>query len=349
MKKIIISTFPPRKCGIGIYTQHLVDEVKDAEVISLKEHKYSDSRVRGMIDSSLGSLAKTAEYIKKRGYKEVLIQHEYAFYNLLFFPLFLLDLKLKGVKTTIEMHTIAAYNDPFKKNIFRAYNLALFMLCDRIIVHSKYAKKNLPGSRLFRKKIEVIPLAIPHSKILPMKKGKILNILCFGFIWHDKGTDLAVKAFGSAPDIKLKIVGSINPSATEKQREFFSKVKRLASVHKNITVMDKFVSEKEKMKLYREADFIVLPYRMISQSAVLTEIWSIGKIPIASDLPPLKEEIGNNEHGILFRSGDAQDLKKATIAIANDKRKQGEIIKNMNSLRKKRSFAEIAKKVWEKQ
>ena len=52
-----------------------------------------------------------------------------------------------------------------------------------------------------------------------------------------------------------------------------------------------------------------MPYRMISQSAVLTELWSYGKIPVASDLAPLKEEIGT-EYGVLFKNEDAQDLKK---------------------------------------
>ena len=79
MKLAIISTYPPRKCGIGIYTKKLADSIKDVKVISLKEHKYTDKRVIGMIDNSMGSFLKAASYIKEKAYKTALIEHEYEF------------------------------------------------------------------------------------------------------------------------------------------------------------------------------------------------------------------------------------------------------------------------------
>ncbi len=345
MKLAIISTFPPRKCGIGIYTKKLADEIKNVEIVSLKEHKYTDSRVSGMIDRTLFSFLKTCEYLKKKGCTSVLIEHEYAFYNPVFFILFLLALKMRQIRVVLEMHTIVTYKDFIKKNMFRSYNSTMFLFCDAIIVHTRYAKKNLLGSGMFKKKISIVPLAIPANSQLAKKQGKRLNLLCFGFIWYDKGTDLAIKAFGNLEPVRLKIVGSINPSATEKQKRFFAKIKHMAEAYTNIEIIDRFVSEPEKMKLYQEADFIIMPYRLISQSAVLTEIWSVGKIPIVSNLAPLKEEIGNNEYGIAFESGNAQDLKKATLAIAKDSARQAKIRKNIAELCKKRSFAEIAKSI----
>lgn len=346
MKLAIISTFPPRKCGIGIYTKKLADSIKDVKIISLKEHKYSDKRVIGMIDNSMGSFRKAASYINENGYKTVLIEHEYAFYNPLYFILFLMFLKIKSIKVNIEMHTIAAYNDFLKKNIFRLYNFFMFIFSDKVIVHTNYAKNRLLGSGFFKNKVWVLPLAIPETKKAAQKKvSKEIKLLCFGFIWHDKGTDTAIRAFGDVENVKLKIVGSINPSASEKQRRFFEKIKNMAKAYKNIEIIDRFVSEQEKEKLYGEADFIVMPYRSISQSAVLTEIWSLGKIPICSNLTPLREEIRNNEYGILFRKEYAEDLKNVVLKIVKDKKMQEKIIRNIRKLSAERSFKETAKKL----
>lgn len=345
MKTAIISTFPPRKCGIGIYTKRLRNSLdKEMPVLSLKEHKYPDRNVIGILDSGLNSFLKAADYLKKQKIESVLIEHEYAFYNKIYFLFFLFLMRINGIKTTLEVHTIVSYDDFIKKNIFRIYNFKMFLLCNKIIVHTEYAKKRLLGAGFFKNKIKIIPLAIPDYKKLDRKKTSEIKLLCFGFIWYDKGTDIAVRAFGGVDGIKLKIVGSINPSATEKQRKFFDNIKKMAKQYKNIEVIDRFVTDEEKEKLYAEADFIVMPYRMISQSAVLTEVWSHGKIPIVSDLAPLKEEV-KDKYGILFKSRDAQDLKKVTMEISKDRKKQEIIKKNIQKLAEKRSFKETAKAI----
>ena len=350
MKLAIISTYPPRKCGIGIYTKRLADSMHgDIRVLSLKEHTYADKKALPMIDASLWSFLNAVSYIKKNGFRTVLIEHEYAFYSKIYFLLFLFLLKLRGIKTNIEMHTIAAYDDFIKKNIFRVYNFIMFLFCNRIIVHTEYARRKLLGAGMSKRKIRVLKLAIPNGKKLAAKRTGKIKLLCFGFIWHDKGTDIALRAFGSLKNIELKIVGSINPGATGKQRIYFENIKKMAQKHKNITVIDRFVSEQEKEKLYAEADFIILPYRMISQSAVLTEIWSHGKIPVSSDLAPLKEEIGKNEYGILFASSDAQALRNAVMSVAHDGAMQKRILLNIRCLAKKRSFTETARQIEELQ
>ncbi len=348
MKLAIISTYPPRKCGIGIYAKRLADSIKgDVRIISMKEHKYADKKAFGMIDSSLDSFLNAANYIRNNSFKSVLIEHEYAFYNKIYFLLLLLALKLRGVKINLEVHTIVDYSSFIKKSIFRIYNFAMFLLCDRIIVHTKYAGKNLPGAWIFRNKIRIMPLSVPEVKKLKGRKAGKIKLLCFGFIWHDKGTDIAVRAFGDVENVKLKIVGSINPSANIKQRMFFEKMKNMAKAYNNIEVIDRFVSEEEKEKLYEEADFIVLPYRSISQSAVLTEIWGYGRIPVCSDLAPLREEIGNNEHGILFRREDAQDLKNKVLSAAKSRKMQEKIMGNIKRMAERRSFKETANKLSE--
>lgn len=350
MKIAIVSTYPPKKCGIGIYTKRLTDALSKnniVKVISFKNFNYKDKKVVPILrKNNIFSYFKAVDYIKKQKFDKVLIEYEYLFYNPFFFLIFLsfLKIKIKNIKINLEIHTVVPYIDFIKKSVFIIYHSLMLLFVDKIIMHTNTAKKKLFDRTLVKKPILLLPMPVLSKKIkvkTTKRKQKILT--CFGFVNIDKGLDIALKAFGGMKGVILKIVGSVNPNSMKKQFIYYDKIKQMAKDFDNVIVIDRFISEKETQSLFKETDFFILPYRFIEQSAILTDVWSYAKIPICSDIKSLKEQI--NGCGVLFKSEDPNDLRKAFVNINNNKKRQKIIVNNIKKLIKQRSFRNYSKKL----
>ena len=355
MKIAIVSTYPPKKCGIGIYAKRLAEALSKhnfVRVISFKGFDYRDKKAAPILGkNNIFSYFKAAEYIRKQKFNKVLIEYEYLFYNPLFFTVFLLLLKIKNTKVNLEIHTIVPYTDFIKKSIFTAYHSVMLLFVDKVIMHAKTAEEKLLERTFVKRPVVLLPMPLlvrnPGAKKFEHKietghKKRIL--ICFGFVNIDKGVDIAVKAFGGMNGVTLKIVGSVNPTSMKKQFVYYDKIKKEAKKFNNIIVIDRFISEEEKELLFKEADFFILPYRFIEQSAILTDVWSYAKIPICSDIKPLKEQI-ENKYGVLFKSEHPHDLRKTFVNIDNDKKRQKIIVNSIRKLIKQRSFDNYSKRL----
>ena len=350
MKLAILSTYPPRKCGIGLYTRNLVDSLRrknhDVRVLSFKGYDYEDKGVVPILrNRSLFSYIRAANYLRDNGFRRLLVEYEDVFYNPILFPLLLFILRIYGISVTLEFHTIVPYEDQLKKTIFTLYHSIILLFTDNVIVHTKNAELKLISKTLVRRPVRIIPIPIPRRKFVPriVKSGKPL-LLSFGFISYDKGIDILIKALGGIKGVNILIHGSVSPAAMGKQHDYYRKIKKMAAAFSNIRVIDKFISEEEKEKLLSRADLIVLPYRFIEQSAILTEVWAHGKIPVCSDVKAFREELEGNKYGILFRANEPEDLREKVLELIKNKPKQAAILKNIKSLVRKRGFEALAEK-----
>jgi len=348
MRIAIISTYPPKKCGIGIYTKNLVESITkkghSVEVISFKGYGYGDKYVQPLLDKNrFSSYLKAVRYIKENKFDRVLIQHEHPFYNIFYFPLFVFLLRIAGKKVNINMHTIPPYNNIFRKIIYVLLNTSVMIFASQIIVHTSLAKEKLESNTLLKKKVSVIPIPIAQCNAMP-KLSEIdrVNLLCFGFVHYDKGFDVACEAFAGIKRVHLNIVGTIHSDFVKRQTPYFNRIKAYSKKYPNIKVIDRFISEDEKKRLFRESDFVLLPYRFIEQSAVLTDSWAYNKIPICSDIPALKNETEDGKYGVLFESENPVDFKKSVLELMIDKAKQQDILDNIAMLNKERSFDAVA-------
>lgn len=351
MKIAVMSTFPPRICGVAVYTRNLVNAMSKfagVKVISFKGFDYADSRVVPLISNWL-SYFKIAWYIRKEMFDKIIIQYDYLYYNLAVFPIFLLLLKLFGFKTNLVIHTVAPYTDFVKKNIFKLYHTCLLMFTDKVFVHTDNARNKLLGNTLIKRPVDMVfhPILIRNTKPKTYKKGE-LKLLCFGFIVQDKGIDLAIKAFGSLKGISLRIVGSTPVFAIRNKEEFLEKIKKMASEHKNVELVNRFVSEEEKAREYTNCDFVVMPYRFIEQSGIIAEAWSFQRIPVCSDVRALVEDTVNGKYGVLFKAGDVDELRRTTLALAKDLKRQKELLKRIKQVIKDRDFDKLSRDFVEK-
>ena len=344
MKIAVIGTYPPQRDGIGIYSSHLVEVLlrkgHDVRVFSFKENKQKN--VQAVLSkNSPFSYVNLSLKLNKFNPERILIQYEYLHFNILFFPLLLFLLKTRGKKLNVIMHTVAPYTSGWKKFAFDLVHLSVFIFTDKLFLHTENAKKELLSMYKYTRikpKICIVPISIKKRTVIPKKlyKRKV-KLLMFGFITPDKGIDIAISAVNEMQNATLKIVGSINPYSPKKCRAHLNEIKTMAKTAKKAQFMEKYVTESEKARLFSEADFILLPYRFIAQSAILTEVWGFRKIPIASDIPAFREEIGNS-YGVLFPKDDPKALRSRIDSLVRRTALRKKLLQNISRLAKERSF-----------
>ena len=351
-KIAVISRYPPHKCGIGIYTSSYVEAFRknncDIKVIAFEGYDYKDKNVFGILkNSSLASYIRAARYIKKINPDKILIEHEYMLYNPVFFPFMLFLLRAKGFKINVTMHTIPEYKNSFvKRCIFKIWNSTFLIFVNNLYVHTKNAKEKISRMTLFHsEKTTIVEIPVSERKVLQKKiNSKKINLLCQGFIIEDKSYHLVIESFGSHRGYNVKIAGSVQEGSMQKQFDYMKRLKNMAEKHDNIEIIDKYISEKEKDSMMKWADFIMLPYSNLEQSANLTTAWSFEKIPVCSDLIPFKEEIENNKYGVLFRNSNANDMLRKVESVKSNKKIIAKIKSNIKKLKFERSFRKMADK-----
>jgi len=345
MRIAMVSRYPPQKCGIAIYAKNYCDALVDlghhVTIFAFMGFRYKESHVKPILErNSLGSYLALARRLSS--FDIVIIQHEYLFYNMIWFPMFLIALKLRGVRVNIVMHTVAAYNDIIKRAIFCLWNTSFMAFTDNLIVHTKNARNKAVRENIIRpKKTSILPIPIEGNPEALPKTGAGGNLLAQGFVAEDKGYHLLVDAFGGVDGYTVRIIGTVNESSMQKQHDYYDMIKKKAKGFSNVMITDRFITEKEKKEVIEWSDYIILPYVRMEQSASLTTAWGNLRIPVCSDIVPLREET-NGKYGIMFRSGDPQSMRSSVDSIRKDASQQKKVLSDIAGLNKSRSFRSMA-------
>lgn len=160
----------------------------------------------------------------------------------------------------------------------------------------------------------VIPWGLSPADTIDTPKNdydgrRPLRVLVVGQFRRYKGMAIAVRAALESPKIHLTLVGD-GPT--------FESVKTIVpSTSENIALLGK-VGDSALRNLYESNDVILLPSRtrMEAFGIVLLEGMRHGCVPVASDLPGVREVVGEN--GLLARPGDSKDLREVLLRLAND-------------------------------
>ena len=348
MKISFIGSYPPQRDGIAIHNSRfvaaLLREGHDVRVFSFRA---SEKKNVCAVLSRNNPFSYINLFLKVNKYnpQKILISHEYAHFNFLFFPLLVFLLKMRSKKLNIMMHTVAPYDSGWKKFAFNLLYLSFFIFTDTLFLFTKNSRKKLLLTyKGVKPNIQVIPHLIQKRIGKPKKlNSRKINLLMFGFIHPGKGVDIAIRAVKGMQNATLKIVGSINPYASKKSQPellcYLNKIRSMANSAKNVQFIENFATEKEKARLFSEADFVLLPYRYIEQSGILTEVWSFRRIPVASDVPAFRKEIGKS-YGVLFSKEDLSGvaLRSSINLLARRPVLRKKLLSNIERLAKERSF-----------
>jgi glycosyltransferase involved in cell wall biosynthesis len=155
--------------------------------------------------------------------------------------------------------------------------------------------------RLQNKKVAVFHDFVPVHMIRAVQCEERF-ILLVGHPWYTKGVDVLIRAFGliaaQFPNFKVKLLGY------NSDREYMN---HLASACPQIEFLNP-VPHEVALKVIGACSVYVLASRSESMGRVLLEAMAARKPIIASAVGGVPHYIQDNDNGLLFRSGDAEEL-----------------------------------------
>lgn len=172
---------------------------------------------------------------------------------------------------------------------------------DAFVTPSQFLKNKLIENGYDKEKINCIPTFTTSQYNGEDKIGKYG--LYFGRISEEKGVETLVEAYEELPNYKLKIMGDDTTDEAKRLKEYIK-----ARNINNIEFLG-FKSGKELDEVIDNARFTIIPsiwYDNLPNTALESFIHS--KPVIASNIGSLPELVENNYNGLLFKSGDKDDL-----------------------------------------
>ena len=314
-----VSSYPPMPCGIGIYVRDLaralVRRGHEVHVVAAQWEGAPREEVdrgvhvhRTWVRGSERFHHQIVETFEELGPFDVIeVQYEYGLWPIV--PLdsrgFWLLEKLKEYAGLLvsTLHTVRYRKD--ETWIKRHKNL--INLNDLIIVHHFIMENALFRMLGELEKVEIVPHG---SASLPGKRVELEyerpTLLLFGLMRKDKGLEDAVKA--------LELLGKGTLIVAGRKLEG-SKINEIKS--KRVVRINKFLSDEELGTLIRSVDYVIFPYRDLSEDfgisgALHTTIASEGKA-ICSRVQRLVE-CWERAPEVTFSPGDVKGLVRALKA-----------------------------------
>ncbi len=340
-KVAFISSYPPRKCGIGTFVSDLISSVSAYAsekftplVVALSNDSYDYPRqvefeIRPNVKNDYIS---AAEYLNFSNVDVVSVQHEFGLFGGAagsYLSLFLQNIKAPVVTT---LHTIL--NEPTAE-----YYKSMLDLCrysDKLIV------MNARGIDMLRDiykvpsdKIVLIPHGLPDLPFVDSSyyKHKFdfdgrTTLLTFGLIGRSKGIEVMIEAMSdivAADSSALYIVlGVTHPELIKFEGESYRfslqrRVKDLG-IEDNVIFHNRFVTDQDLHDFLCATDIYVTPYLAREQLTSGTLAFAVGAGKAVVSTPYwAAEELLADGRGKLVKFGDAKDLAKSIIEISGDR------------------------------
>lgn len=270
--------------------------------------------------------------------------------------------KLKKIIIYTNVHGTDVVPVKTKEKKLEANTKKILKLSSKVIVPSAYFKELVKEKYLINdENIIVYPSGGIDETIFFPKKNKELktnkwkseNKITLGYVSRiekDKGWKVLLDAMDilskikEISDFKLIMVGD---GSEKKELEAYSKCIGL----EKIIDFYPLVNQKELNDLYNEMDLFIFPTKKESLGLVGIEAMASGVPVLGSDIPPLASYITPYKNGLLFESGNSEDLARNIykFSIMSDtgiERLKEESLKTSKSYRReniKKKFIKIFK------
>lgn len=308
-----ISTYPPRECGIALYTKALVESMDSERFVHLvlavddtKTGYQYDPSVRFVINASnSANYREAAMFLNQSGASVVSLQHEYGIFGGEW-GRYILDLSSFLDKPLVTTFHTVLRNPPL---------LAKSILCE-VASASKYVVVTLKKAA----RLLVDKYGLPESKLRIIQHGAPLLgksdpsiekeqlglsgrpiAVTVGFLSPAKGIEYGLRAMKMLlkeyPDLIYIVVGEIHPSLKQEQGDAYWKTLENLKSHlglaQSVRFVNRFVSEDELTMFLNIADVYIAPYRGRDQvsSGTLTRATASGKAIVATPTPFAKETL----------------------------------------------------------
>ncbi len=347
MKLAHIGTYPPRECGIGTFTQNILEytDIKkengndfiEGFVIAMSDNELTydyPEEVKFVIrQDHQRDYLEAVKFINLSGADVCLLEHEFGIFggqNGIYILPLLHRLKIPLIVT---LHTIVkepSYNE-------KAVLQEICKMATKIVVMSRKAIKFLTTIYdIDKEKIVFIEHGVPdihYNQVQSKKDFKLENkklLLTFGILSRNKGIEVAIKALPKViekyPEVLYIVLGKTHPNVIrhsgEEYRNYLQRLVKSLNLGNNVVFLNEFASQKELFKYLSASDIYITPYMNEAQitSGTLSYAVGVGSAVISTPYWHASELLADGR-GTLFNFNDSDQLSSILIDLLDNPKK----------------------------
>jgi len=339
---LVITSYPPRECGIATYSQDLIKALQNkfSQSFSVKvcalesgasKFKYPEE-VKYILDTtSVLDYERVVESINHdKRIKIVLIQHEFGFYNANETDFLQFLYKLTKPVVTV-FHTVLPRPD--KQLKAKVNHIAA--ACVSMIVMTHHSEKILISEYgIPAKKINVIAHGthlVPHLSKNTLKAKYELDgrkvLSTFGLLSSGKSIETTINALPAiveqCPEVMFLVIGKTHPEVVkheaEKYRHSLEQLVERLKLTNHVKFINAYVALPELLEYLQLTDIYLFTTNDPNQAVSGTFAYAMScACPIISTPIPHALEVLNQDTGIIFDFGNSSQLAEGVLTLLND-------------------------------
>ena len=360
---LIITSYPPRECGIATYSQDLIFALNnkftksfDLTICALEsefeKHTYS-KEVTYILETDLKkSYLELAENINKNAsISMVLIQHEFGLFKTNESD-FIHLIQTINKPILVVFHTVLPNPDEALKNMMQSLNANV----NSFVVMTNNSSKILQEEyQIDANKISVIPHGthlVEHSNKDVLKEKYNVSgrkvISTFGLLSSGKCIETSINALRTIvkkhPEVLFLVIGKTHPNVVKNEGEKYRKnledrINAL-QLNNNVQFINQYLPLSELLEYLQLTDIYLFTSKDRNQAVSGTFSYAIScGCPIISTPIPHALEVLNDGTGIIIDFENAQQLAQQVNILLDDE----ELRKNISS----NGIHKLAPTAWE--
>ena len=358
MRVAIVSTYPPRPCGIGTFSRDLrsallaADPALDIDVVSIvrDQHAAPEPEVLSVMRQDVrADYVAVPALLDGRGTDVVLIEHEYGIFGGEAGSYVLSLVQELHQPFVVTLHTVLS--EPTQRQAE-----VLGELCHRaalVTVFTETARRMVVDSGIAPPaRVRVVPHGAPtillphladatatgdsttdgesHHRTMAHLQGRTV-LSTFGLISAGKGIETAIEALAEIvplhPDVLYLVAGQTHPEVVKEEGERYrlslERLVRDRGLERNVQFLDRFLSMEELAFLLSSTDLYLTPYRSREQivSGALTFAIVAG-CPVVSTQYFYAEDLLASGAGVLVPFDDPTAFAKGILELLDNPQKR---------------------------
>ena len=348
MRVAIVSTFPPRACGIATFAADVRRSLATNEAVSsvisvpvVEGPPSTDASVVEIEQAALPSYADAARSLDDLRPDVVVVQHEYGIYGGADGEYVLAFADQVAQPMVVTLHTVLSRPSRGQARVLAA-------LCDsaaRVVVMTETAKRLLvAGGACEVAKIRVVPHGAPpvlarraSEVVARLQAGDALErsdrgcrrfvLSTFGLLSTGKGIETMIAAMPAIlethPELVYIVAGQTHPEVAKRDGEHYrlslEALTRRLGLANHVQFDDRFLSIEEIADLLAVTDVFVTPYRELEQisSGALTFGIAAGCAVVSTPYWYAKDVLASGA-GTIVPFADVAALSNAILGYLND-------------------------------